>query len=76
MVGHSTKRKISTVISSAPSHEVLRKPVLGFNSCSRPAISQTEVTPKAKRQKAALVKIKLKELSEDLQYFNKESSVF
>ena len=35
----------------------------------------TEVTPEAKRQKTALVKMKLKELSEDLQQ-RKESSLF
>ena len=64
MVGHSTKRKIS----SASGHEVLQQPVLGFSFLFEASDLGTEVTPKAKRQKTALVKMKLKELSEDPQH--------
>ena len=63
MVGQSTKRKIS----SASGHEVLQQPVLGFSSLFEVSDLGTEVTPKSKRQKTALVKMKLKELSEYLQ---------
>ena len=51
-------------------HELLRQSVL-FEASDL----ATEVTPEAKRQKTALVKMKLKELSEDLQQ-RKESSLF
>ena len=63
MVGHSTKRKIL----SAPGHEVLRQPVLGVQFLFEASDLATEETAKAKRQKTALVKMKLKEVSEDLQ---------
>ena len=63
MVGYSTKRKIS----SAPGHKGLRKPVLGLQFLFEASDLATEVTPKAKLQKTALVKMKLKELSEDPQ---------
>ena len=63
MVGHSTKRENS----SAPSQGVLRQPILGNQFLFEVIDLATEVTPTAKLQKTALVKIKLKELSEDLQ---------
>ena len=54
-VGYSTKQKIS----SAPSHEVLQQSVLGVQFLFEASNLTTDVTPKAKQQKTALVKMKL-----------------
>ena len=56
-------------------YELLRQPVLAVQYLFEASDLATEVTPQAKRQKTALVKMKLKELSEDLQQ-RKESSLF
>ena len=60
MVRHSTRqRKVF--------HKLLREKVQGVQFLYKASDFATGVTPKEKRQKTALVKMKLKEFSKDLQ---------